>query len=221
MMRPALAALISAALQLLPSSELHGQISWGASLGATAGTVELLLDAGVDGVRRSQLQGIGYGFEGQLRAGPVEVDFRYFEADMEEESGSGESSDFVEGSVLAGVRVHRWVRADGGLAVHRIVDEAGSRRVLGWRGGMTVDLPVFRETVVATARVFGAVSGSSNLRGTYRRGGGGEAGIRFAPAWIPAWGAIRYSLARNSFQAGSDRIEEVDLLTLSLGIQLP
>jgi hypothetical protein len=198
----------TAAAQMLPGSEV----------GASAEFAVILLE-GVSGVLPGPVRGLGYGVYGRLAASRVEIDVAYHEVGGLRMEVEGPGVDYVAAEALAGFRFHPAVKVEGGISAYGIIDPSRNRRLVSWRTGAAVDLPLVREVVSAQGQFFVTVTGRNNAGASVHGGGGGSVGIRVDLPNLPGWASISYHAATAELNGGAGS-EHVRRIAVAVGWQM-
>jgi hypothetical protein len=154
-----------------------------------------------------------------LSAGRLLLEGNYAQGGLTPQ-GTATPRDFVEGKVLAGVRVIPPLALKAGPHARSYVLPGGTRRRLFWELRAGLETPVAGEVAAAKLELWAAVAGRSNINERMDHARGGEAALIIHVPRSPVWGKLAYRLERAQFDAAS-RSETLECLSFTLGIGLP
>jgi hypothetical protein len=155
-------------------------------------------------------------WRGWASAGLIDLDLFYRSGSLSAATPAADR-DLVEGSVMLGVRIARWLELEGGPRIRAYVTPARTERWILWEGRARLTAQVLGPSVrsyLVLGRAFGADLGSTLPFGRERAG---EAGLLARIGRTPVWTQLGYWVTQTSVAAGQ-RVETLQGLALSLGL---
>lgn len=213
-MRTALACALTTALPFVAAWPVAAQTDHQVSLGLTGGYTDV---STLDEPRT--LQGILYGVEGMGSWSRYRISGEYRMGRLEAGSDGGPSRQVRSLRGALGVRVLPWIAIEGGPRMSIVQLPLEDRKILRWRLGVLVEVPLVEGLARGYASAAGSFAGTG-ISGVElpEGGGGGEVGLLVEPT-RHLWARIGYRYDREYLPVGSSQTFESAFLTV--GVFMP
>ena len=176
--------------------------------GATVAGLHVRSD---QGSRVDSLSGTVLALDGSARRGPLLLEVRYGEGHLTASDSTVQARDLVEGSLLFGVRLGRYVTVLGGPRARAYADPAGTRRWVFWEARIRGAAPLIASRLDAYAEFGGTVLGSTSLSTSFGSERSGEVGARYRLFGARLALQVAYRIERDagSLPTRSDTVERI------------